>query len=60
MLLAVLSVCRCRYDPKVNQWILVSPMQTRRKHLGVAVLDETIYAVGGRDEHSELNTVERY
>ena len=35
-------------------------MQTKRKHLGVAVVDNIIYAVGGRDEVSELNTVERY
>ena len=48
-----------RYDPNVNQWISVSPMLTRRKHLGVAVVDDFIFSVGGRDEHSELNTVER-
>ena len=44
----------------MNQWVLVAPMLTRRKHLGVAVLDNIIFAVGGRDEQSELNTVERY
>ena len=49
-----------RYDPKVNQWVLVAPMLTRRKHLGVAVVDSVIFAVGGRDEQSELNTVERH
>ena len=51
--------CCHRYDPKVNQWVPVVPMQTKRKHLGVAVMDNIIYAVGGRDEHSELNSVER-
>ena len=35
-------------------------MISKRKHLGVAVLDNLIYAVGGRDENTELNTVERY
>ena len=49
-----------RYDPKLNQWTDVAPMLSRRKHLGVAVLDNCIYAVGGRDENNELNSVERY
>jgi len=35
-------------------------MHSKRKHLGVAVLDNMIYAVGGRDELSELNSVEKY
>lgn len=35
-------------------------MSTRRKHLGIAALDGMIYAVGGRDENTELNSVERY
>lgn len=35
-------------------------MHSKRKHLGVTVLDNMIYAVGGRDEHSELNSVEKY
>uniref|UniRef100_A0A1I7TK04 Kelch-like protein 3 n=1 Tax=Caenorhabditis tropicalis TaxID=1561998 RepID=A0A1I7TK04_9PELO len=35
-------------------------MLTKRKHLGTAVYDGFIYAVGGRDTTTELNTVERY
>lgn len=35
-------------------------MQTRRKHLGCAVYKGYIYAVGGRDDTSELNSAERY
>lgn len=35
-------------------------MHSKRKHLGVTILDNMIYAVGGRDEHSELNSVEKY
>ncbi len=49
----------CRYDPDLNQWTEVASMNCRRKHLGTAVLDNLIYAVGGRDENTELNTVER-
>ena len=35
-------------------------MQIKRKHLGVAVMDDILYAVGGRDEKFELSSVERY
>jgi len=49
-----------RYDPKTNRWVSVEPMKTRRKHLGTAVLDNMLYAIGGRDENTELNSVEKY
>ena len=48
-----------RYDPKSNQWTYVAPMQVKRKHLGVAVIDNYLYSVGGRDENFELSSVER-
>lgn len=35
-------------------------MGTRRKHLGVAVYNNMIYAVGGRDDTTELSSTERY
>jgi kelch-like protein 20 len=35
-------------------------MLTRRKHLGCAVYKNYIYCVGGRDDQSELSSVERY
>jgi len=38
----------------------VAPMGTRRKHLGVAVYLNMIYAVGGRDDATELSSAERY
>ena len=49
-----------RYDPRTNRWNPVSPMGTRRKHLGVAVYNNMIYAVGGRDDTTELSSAERY
>ena len=49
-----------RYDPKSDKWANVSPMQVKRKHLGVAVIDNVLYAVGGRDDTFELSSVERY
>lgn len=35
-------------------------MGTRRKHLGCAVYNNMIYAVGGRDDTTELSSAERY
>ena len=49
-----------RYDPRTNRWTPVAPMGTRRKHLGVAVYNNMIYAVGGRDDTTELSSAERY
>jgi kelch-like protein 20 len=49
-----------RYDPRQNKWSPVSPMSTRRKHLGCAVFNSCIYAVGGRDDCMELSSAERY
>ena len=49
-----------RYDPRVNKWMMVKPMSTRRKHLGTAVYNGCLYAVGGRDESCELSSAEKY
>lgn len=51
---------RFRYDPKENKWSKVSPMTTRRLGVAVAVLGGYLYAIGGSDGQSPLNTVERY
>ena len=56
----LISLLFVRYDPHTNRWTPVASMHSKRKHLGVTVLDNMIYAVGGRDEHSELNSVEKY
>ncbi|KOB72232.1 Kelch-like protein diablo, partial [Operophtera brumata] len=51
-----------RYDPRANKWTqvcckaaLVAAMSTRRKHL---VCHNQIYAVGGRDDCTELSSAE--
>ena len=49
-----------RFEPKLGKWTTVAPMCTRRKHLGVAVYNNMIYAVGGRDDATELSSAERY
>lgn len=59
MTMLYMCVCTCRYDPNSNKWAHVSSMQVKRKHLGVAVIDDVLYAVGGRDDNFELSSVER-
>ncbi|WP_052195554.1 NPCBM/NEW2 domain-containing protein [Deinococcus radiopugnans] len=45
-------------------WVQVAPLLQARNHLGSAVLDGVIYAIGGQTGHDEklktLNTVEAY
>ena len=49
-----------RYDPQTGEWKLVAPMSKRRCGVGVAVLSDLLYAVGGHDGQSYLNSIERY
>jgi len=36
------------YDPETDSWITGKEMPTRREHLGVAVVNDVLYAIGGR------------
>lgn len=47
-------------DLKTYTWTQMNPMNTHRHGLGVALLGGTLYAVGGHDGWSYLNTVERF
>lgn len=49
-----------RYDPQSCDWKIVAPMSKRRCGVGVAVLNDLLYAVGGHDGQSYLNSIERY
>lgn len=49
-----------RMDGRTGEWRCVAPMSKRRCGVGVAVLDNLLYAVGGHDGQSYLNSVERY
>lgn len=53
---AVSGFSHCRYDPKENKWTRVASMSTRRLGVAVAVLGGLLYAVGGSDGTSPLNT----
>ena len=45
-----------RYDPQFNCWSKIAAMNSRRLGVGVAVLGGFLYAVGGSDGQSPLNT----
>lgn len=49
-----------RFDPQTSDWKMVAPMSKRRCGVGVAVLNDLLYAVGGHDGQSYLNSIERY
>lgn len=49
------------YDPLSKRWSTLPEMGTRRAYLGVATLNDCIYAVGGWNEtQGALSTVEKY
>ena len=47
------------FEPTSNEWKAVAPMSKRRCGVGVSVLNNLLYAVGGHDGVSYLNSVER-
>ncbi|XP_048386483.1 kelch-like protein 5 isoform X3 [Stegostoma tigrinum] len=55
-----LSDCVERYDPKTDTWTAVAPMSISKDAVGVCLLGDRLYAVGGYDGQSYLNSVEAY
>ncbi|KAM8848709.1 kelch-like protein 4 isoform 2-T2 [Synchiropus picturatus] len=55
-----LSDCVERFDPKTDTWTTVSSLSVPRDAVGVCLLGDRLYAVGGYDGQSYLNTVESY
>ncbi|KAM4578954.1 kelch-like protein 22 isoform 2-T2 [Fundulus diaphanus] len=52
---------RCwRYDPRRNSWCSIQRLQKQHADHCVCVVGGHIYAIGGRDYVSELDSVERY
>jgi N-acetylneuraminic acid mutarotase len=47
------------YDPATNLWSTKAPMPTARTRLGSAVINNLLYAVGGKVT-TDLTKVERY
>ncbi len=48
------------YDSKGNVWSTAAAMPTPRVYLGVAVVDDILYAIGGFDSKNWLNVNEQY
>ncbi|CAG2055296.1 unnamed protein product, partial [Timema podura] len=49
-----------RYDPILDVWQEMAPMLIPRSELGLAMLDGSVYAVGGWEGSYRLDCVERY
>jgi len=53
--------CECRrYDSKTDTWTIVAPINTPRDAVGVCVLGDKLYAVGGYDGSMYRHDVEAY
>uniref|UniRef100_A0A8C7MY31 BACK domain-containing protein n=1 Tax=Oncorhynchus kisutch TaxID=8019 RepID=A0A8C7MY31_ONCKI len=50
----------CCYKPMTNQWSQHASLNTPRNRVGVAVVDGSIYAVGGSQGSTHHRTEERY
>ncbi|XP_034936195.1 kelch-like protein 5 isoform X2 [Chelonus insularis] len=49
-----------RYDPKTDTWTMVAPMSVARDAVGVCLLGDQLFAVGGYDGQQYLTLVETY
>ena len=45
------------YSPATHKWTELTPMSVARSQIGVAVLDDRLYAVGGIDRKNQVLTV---
>ncbi len=53
------GVVEC-YDTETGQWDTVSPTQTPRNGVGLAMLNGILYAIGGHDGQRFQNSVEAF
>lgn len=49
-----------RYDPKTDTWTIVAPISSARDAVGVCLLGDRLYAVGGFDGQQYISAVESY
>ncbi|XP_061826859.2 kelch-like protein 9 [Nerophis lumbriciformis] len=49
-----------RYDPRFNVWLQIASLNEKRTFFHLCALQGKLYAVGGRNETGEINTVECY
>jgi N-acetylneuraminic acid mutarotase len=48
------------YNPENNSWSIVDPMPTPRAYLGIAVVNDVLYAIGGFDGQNWLGVNEQF
>jgi len=48
------------YDPTLDTWTPVAKMSEYRQGVGVGVLNDLMYAIGGYDGNKDLKSVEVY
>lgn len=48
------------YDPKIGRWQMAEAMTMLRSRVGVAVMHNKLYAIGGYNGSERLSTVEVY
>ena len=53
-------LCLLRYDPKTDTWTIVAPINSPRDAVGVCMLGDKLYAVGGYDGSMYRHDVEAY
>lgn len=49
-----------RYDPKTREWANMASLPIQRSGFGSAVVDSTLYLVGGCNNLSKVSTVDKY
>lgn len=55
------DVCHCRYSPDTDSWSTdVAPLSSPRSGVCLVEMDGYLYAIGGHDGITAMNTVERY
>lgn len=52
--------CVERYDPTTDTWTIITSMTTGRDAMGVALMGDRLFIVGGYDGQAYLNVVESY
>lgn len=49
-----------RFDTVLSEWSVVSPLSSPRTGIGIAVVQNQIFVLGGHDGNRYLNSVDRY
>lgn len=48
------------FDPMTGEWKTLPSMAVARSQMGVAVINDHLFVVGGDNKHKVLDSVERY